>query len=144
MRILAERLGVVLDVSESMQRSLPKITEALKRQMPRTPVLHVDGCRLEDPDPRPRVEGGLAPETVTAIDVLADQAGVTAVLWISDQADPHNRDGIEALDEILEEKGVRLFLLSIRQKPTPSLRRVAEESEGIWEVIPLDPSSKRL
>lgn len=137
MDILAAHLGIVLDVSDSMKPVLPTIQEALRRQMPKTPVLHVDGCKLERPDPRPRIVRGVAPETATAISALGEHAGATAVLWITDLGDPPNKAGLEALDEMLEEREIRLFLLSLKNKPTPSLRKISIESEGVWELVSL-------
>jgi hypothetical protein len=143
MDVQAERLGVVLDISKGMHRSLPAIREALRKQLPRTPVLHVDGCGLEKPDPRPKVINGVAPETVTAVDLLGKHAKIDAVLWISDMGDPPNRAGVEAMAGTLAEHGIRLFLMSLRNKPGPSLRKLAEESKGIWQIVPTSDSKPR-
>ena len=136
MEVQANRLGVVLDISESMKRSLPDIREALRQHLPRTPVLHVDGCGLERPDPRPRIVNGEAPDTVSAVALLGEHAGVTAVLWISDMGDPPNRAGIEAMDEVLAKHQIQLFLMSLKNKPGPSLRKLVEHTEGTWMIVP--------
>ena len=133
--IQAEHLGIVLDISESMNRALPTVKEVLRTKVPKTPVVHVDGCRLEKPAPRAAVEAGTAPEPVTAISALAEKAGADTILWISDQGDPHVRDGIIALDEILTKHELRIFIISLKNKPTPSLRKLTEGSRGKWAMV---------
>jgi len=135
--VTAERLGLVLDISESMTRSLPAVKETLRQQFPKTPALHVDGCGLTKPAPGAKVRNGVADETVTAVDLLARFAQVTAVLWISDMADPPNKDGIQALKEILHRHGITLYLVSVNHEPGPSLRKLVEQGEGGWKVITL-------
>ncbi|MCG8599469.1 MAG: hypothetical protein MI807_04950 [Verrucomicrobiales bacterium] len=133
--VRAEHLGIVLDISESMKPALPAVRADLAAKVPRNPVVHVDGCRLEKPDPGATIQNGLASETVTAMIALAEKAEVDTVLWISDQGDPHVRDGIQFLEKILTEHELKLIVLSLKNKPSPSLRNLAEASEGSWSVV---------
>lgn len=140
--VQAESLGVVLDISESMQRTLPAVRALLLDKLPKTPVLHVDGCALEKPGPRATVKGGVATETVTAVDLLGEFANATAVLWISDMGDPPNHAGIEAMVEMLNKHGITLYLLSLKNQPGPSLRKIVEGTEGTWKVVSLESSGE--
>ena len=138
MSLDAERLGVVLDVSQSMKEALPAIRAELKQKLPRHPVLHVDGCKLEKPEPRARVVNGMAPEAVTAVSTLAELGEVDAVLWISDMGDASNRYGVEAMKEVLATHGLQFYILSVERKPSPGIRKLAEGTDGWWTVTPVD------
>ena len=141
MKLTSGPLGIVLDVSESMNRSMPWIQQTLREKTPRNPVLHVDGCGIERPDPRPRIINGVAPETITAIRMLAEHSTANSILWITDMGDPPNRDGIESLRKVLAEHELQLFLISLKNKPSPSIRKAIEETEGYWELI--DPKAQK-
>lgn len=134
MELEAERLGIVLDVSQSMAGAMPWIQAELKGKLPRSPVLHVDGCKLEKPEPRPQIINGLAPETVTAVDMLASVGKVDAVLWICDMGDASNRYGVVAMEEVLAKYGIQFYVLSIGKRPSPSIRKLAEGTDGWWTV----------
>lgn len=136
--IAAEHLGVVLDISESMNRQLPNLRTALREKLPRTPVLHVDGCALEKPGPQATVRGGVASETVTAVDLLGRFAHASAILWISDLGDPPNRAGIEAMAGILSKHEITLYVLSVKNRPGPAIRELVEVTEGAWKIVELD------
>ena len=133
----ARHLGIVLDISESMNPALPTVRTALREKVPQPPVVQVDGCRLEKPAPRAAMQNGIAPEPITAIIALAEKAGADTVLWISDQGDPHVRDGIIALEDVLTEYDLRLVIISLKNKPNPSLRKLTEGSRGKWAMVQL-------
>ena len=133
--IQSDRLGVVLDISESMKGELPALRDALKKQLPRTPVVHVDGCKIEKPEPRAQMINGVAPDPVTAVATLGELAKVDAVLWLCDMGDPPNKYGIESMAQTLSEHGIKLFLLSVTNKPGPSVRDLAIDSDGDWKLI---------
>ncbi|MEM8953872.1 MAG: hypothetical protein AAGD22_06955 [Verrucomicrobiota bacterium] len=134
MHFYADRLGIVLDVSESMGKELPALRAALKKELPRAPMLQVDGCALEEPEPRAetRIARGMSPDTVTAVKALGEHAGVDAVLWICDMGDPPNRYGVEAMAEVLAARGIRLYLISVASKPGPNVRKMVDGSDGGW------------
>ena len=138
LEVHADSLGVVLDISESMQRSLPAVRVLLRDKLPKNPVLHVDGCALEKPAPQASVKNGVAAETVTAVDLLGKFANASAILWISDMGDPPNRYGVEAMAETLKRHGITLYLLSLKNEPGPSLRKLVEGTEGTWTVVSLE------
>jgi hypothetical protein len=131
----AKNLGIVLDISESMNRALPAVRAALREKVPHSPVVHVDGCSLEKPAPRAAMQNGIAPEPVTAFIALAEKVGVDTIFWNSDQGDPHVRDGIIALEEALTKHKLRLIMVSLKNKPNPSLRKLTEGSRGKWAVV---------
>ena len=135
MNICVDHFGVILDVSESMEKHLPKIRQSLKKKIPRNPVVHVNGCALVKPALRAQLKNGVAPDTVTAAELLGKYAKVNGILWICDQGDPPNRDGVIAMKETLSRYGIQLMLVSIRGKPGPSVRKVIEGTEGIWKVV---------
>ena len=135
MEIMADSLALVVDVSGSMRPCLPAIRMALKRQMPRNPTLHVDGCGIEKPRPQAQIENGVAPETVTAIDILGRHTTATTILWITDLADPPNVDGIKSLEQVLRERELQLLLISVKNGPPPSLQKVLQAREGYWKVV---------
>ncbi|MDF1853711.1 MAG: hypothetical protein P1U85_22955 [Verrucomicrobiales bacterium] len=135
MKVDSSSLAVVLDVSESMKRFLPAIQAELRKRTPKNPTLHVDGTGIEEPDPRPRIVNGVAPETITAIDALSTYSTATTILWITDLGDPPNRNGILSLEKLARDRGLQLLLISVKNKPSPSIRKVIESTEGYWEVI---------
>lgn len=134
MGIATDSLAVVVDVSESMNRHLPAVRETLRRNTPHSPTLHVDGCGVESPDPRPRIRNGTAPETITAITILARHTTARSILWITDMGDAPNHAGLEALERACAEHGIQLFLLSVGDEPPPSIRRIVEGTEGFWQL----------
>ncbi len=134
-KVAAAALAIVLDVSESMNLHLPAIQKSLKEKTPKNPVIHVDGSGVERPEPRARVVHGIAPETITAIETIAQHTTATSILWITDMGDPPNRNGIESLEEVLSTHGLQLILLSTENKPSPSIRKVIGGTEGYWDLI---------
>lgn len=141
MEITADALALVVDISSSMRPFLPSIRKELREKTPRNPVLHVYGCGIERPDPRPRIENGVAPETITAIDALATHTTAWTILWITDMADPPNVDGVASLEKLLGDRGLQLLLISVENRPPPSVQKVIEAREGYWKV--LDPEKLR-
>jgi len=135
MEIAADSLALVVDISTSMDPFLPTIRRELRERMPRNPTLHVYGCVIERPSPRPKIENGVAPETITAIDLLTTHSTATTILWITDMADPPNVDGVAYLDKLLRDKGLQLLLISVKNGPTPSVQKVIEAGEGYWKVV---------
>ncbi|MGB0145214.1 MAG: hypothetical protein ACPGAP_10625 [Akkermansiaceae bacterium] len=77
----------------------------------------------------------MAPETVTAITTLAEHTTATTILWITDMGDPPSKRGVETLVEVLSKHQLQLLLLSVKNKPSPSIRKAIEATEGYWEVI---------
>jgi len=141
MEIAAGSLALVVDISTSMDPFLPTIRRELRERMPRNPTLHVYGCVIERPSPRPQIENGVAPETITAINALATHSTATTILWITDLADPPNVDGIASLEKLLSDKGLQLLLISVKNGPPPSIQKVIEAREGFWKV--LEPEALR-
>jgi len=135
MEVAAHSLALVVDISTSMHPFLPTIRQELRQRTPRNPTLHVYGCGIEKPDPRAHIENGVAPETITAIDTLGTHTTATTILWITDMADPPNVDGIASLEELLNEKGLKLLLISVGNGPQPSIQKVIESREGYWKVL---------
>ncbi|MFT5465980.1 MAG: hypothetical protein ACI8UO_001077 [Verrucomicrobiales bacterium] len=138
MDVYGEHLGVVLDISESMTRKLPAVRAALREKMPKTPVLHVDGCGLEKPGPQATIKGGVASETVTAVNLLGEFAHANAILWISDMGDSPNHSGIKAMAEALSKHEITLYILSLGNAPGPALRKLVEQTEGAWKAVALE------
>lgn len=132
--IQAKSLGIVLDVSESMERALPTIQAELKRKASRNPVLHVDGTGIIRPAPDAGVTDGVASDTLTALSVFSEHTTAETVLWITDLADPLNRSGLDALEEFCRDSGPRLLLLSVGAEPPRSLRVIMDAHEGAWHV----------
>lgn len=141
MEISANSLALVVDVSGSMHPFLSAINHELKRQLPRNPALHVEGTAVEKPKPNTRIENGVAPETITAIESLATVTTATTILWITDFKDAPNVDGMRHLKEVLEEHGLVLHLVSVGNRPPPSIQRIIESREGYWLVV--DPETLR-
>jgi hypothetical protein len=135
MEIAAESLALVVDVSSSMRPVLPSIRRELRQKMPRNPTLHVLGTGIERPRARPQIEKGVAPETITAINTLATLSTATTILWITDMADPPNVDGVASLQELLNDRGLQLLLISFGNRPPPSVQKVIESREGYWKLV---------
>ncbi|WP_158279853.1 hypothetical protein [Coraliomargarita sinensis] len=141
LEVATDSLALVVDVSSSMRPFLPTIRSELREQTPRNPTLHVNGCGVEKPDPRPQIVDGVAPETITAIDTLATVTTAKAILWITDMADPPNVAGVESLKEVLRRYGLQLYLICVTNGPPPSIEKLLVDMEGHWVV--LEPKNLR-
>jgi len=141
MEIVAESMALVLDVSSSMGPFLPAIKKELAARTPRNPALHVAGTGVERPRPRPEIVNGVAPETINAIDMLTAHTTAGTILWITNMADPPNVDGVASLNELVQDRGLTLLLISVGNRPPPSIQKVIEGREGYWKVV--DPQKLR-
>ena len=67
--------------------------------------------------------------------MLGEHAHVRAVLWICDMGDPPNKYGIESMAETLNKHEITLYLISVTNKPGPSVRKLVEQTEGEWILV---------
>lgn len=137
MAVKAERLGVVVDDSGSMELELPNVFADIQAGFPGALIARVDGCYVNQVGPgkpiEPLVErvltAGKAHGTAlrTPRDASVEEAIVGLVLvdrcdaiyWYTDLRDSQIEGGMGALAAFLKEHNVRWYLRSSAGKPWP-------------------------
>ena len=142
MPVKAERLGVILDVSNSMQSAITKCKVDIDRGFPDSPVATVEGCSVNR-FPEPSQAGGphtsfirassTDSSTVAAIQSLVINDKVDAIFWFSDLADLTENSPLAALAAWLKERGVRLYVRKVYSRPSAAVIEAVEATGGDWE-----------
>ncbi|MDX6766248.1 MAG: hypothetical protein SFU85_05615 [Candidatus Methylacidiphilales bacterium] len=159
----ANRLGVLLDVSGSMQGILPEVIEQIGRQFQDYVLVLVPGCSVESrPFPatfdRMDFEGGqglfyfppaligilrklpqspfLGPDADAGqgLEYIIGRLDVDAIYWFSDFQDPVAAPRMAQLGDLLQERHVRLYLNSVESRPHPAILRSVEQSGGDSQI----------
>jgi hypothetical protein len=150
MNIKARRLGVVLDVSGSMNEEIMEVRKEIRRDFSRAVVVEVVGCRLdwsgEDPSFDPGDSQNAPPlgkhaESVNgAVQMLIARARVDAIFWFSDLNDAQTKAGRERLAHLLgahfgsERNPVKFYVQSVDREPSEALASLAKRSGGATKV----------
>ncbi len=138
--VKARRLGVVLDISGSMQVHLPGVKKELRRTFSQAKIVEVEGCglhwnRSSAPEKQEVRLRSSADSVVEAVEMLVADAKVDAIYWFSDLQDGESEQGLSRLGELLNlEKGkgraVRLYIRSLERKPSTKLAAIVRTSGG--------------
>lgn len=145
--VKAQRLGVVLDTSGSMQDDLPKVKREIRRGFRDAETVEVVGCHLRlagallDQDANRKIKlRREAGSVLEAIEMLVVDGKVDAIYWFSDLLDGEDANGLAKLAEFLriEEaragRSVKLYVRSLQREPSEELRSIIKRSGGEIDV----------
>lgn len=148
--VKAKNLGVVLDVSGSMQEELPGVRKELRSAFRSAKIVEVEGCGLhwnkpeEEGEERRRSRReeerkirlrSTADSVIEAVEMLVVDGKIDALYWFSDLQDGESQAGLERLGELLSLKkgkgrAVRLYVRSLEREPSRKLAAIARASGG--------------
>ena len=141
--VKAKTLGLILDVSGSMEEELPKVKREVRRAFKDAKTVEVVGCRVdwteptdadddEKRDPKLKKE---AKSVIEAVEMLVGDGRVDALYWFSDLQDGETEAGLDSLRELLKlERGkaraVKFYIRSLGKEPSPELASIVKASGG--------------
>lgn len=139
--VKSNRLGVILDVSGSMEEHLRVVRRDIRTAFRSAETVEVEGCRL---DAHAKKEGEELPpvklkskadSVIEAVEMLVVHRKIDALYWFSDLQDGETKEGLARLGELLRlEKGrgraVRLYIRTLKVKPSTELTRIVRASGG--------------
>ncbi len=149
MKIKARRLGVVLDVSGSMDRQIRAVRQEIRKNFSNASIVEVVGCSLDWLKDDPRFDlkqaRGMrlvknADSVVEAVEVLIAGGKVDAIFWFSDLMDSQSPSGLKRLSHLLgtqfasERRPVKFYVQSVGGKPSTALAGIAKRSGGAVKV----------
>lgn len=149
MKVVAQRLGVILEQSPATRRLMPKLVEEIQRSFPRSFCASVVNCEIEMPrgETFESLLGKAArgkshanslamqinePNTLTAILTLVEVDRVDAIIWYSDIHFNQDPTVMAQIKDYLIGKNVR-FYLRIAGSDTmvkEPMKRLVEETGG--------------
>lgn len=144
--------GVVLDISGSMSPYVALLRVKIANEFSDASCREITGCSLltrEDEDlwdgpcGYPACwYGGEYDDTLEAIEELVEE-GVDTIYWFCDLQDPESDRALEALNKLLEQNHVKLYIRSFDKSPNSQLREIVEKSGGdVGNRIPAQTVSK--
>lgn len=149
MKIKARRLGVVLDVSGSMDSQIRAVRQEIRKSFSNASIVAVEGCSLDwlEDDPRFDLQQAKgkrlvknADSVVEAVEVLIVAGKVDAIFWFSDLMDSQSPSGLQRLSHLLgtqfasERRPVKFYVQSVGKKPSTALAGIAKRSGGAVKV----------
>ena len=148
MRIKSRRLGVILDVSGSMNDEIREVKKDIKRNFNRATVVEVSGCRLDYDGDSPQFDATtskidykpIAKSVTDAAEMLVADRKVDAIYWFSDLNDPHTKAGTERLSHLLgthfgsERRPILFYVRSVDREVPQALESIARRSGGAVKV----------
>jgi len=116
--IQAGKLGVILDVSSSMNPYITRLKREIRKEFSNAKIADVYGCLL-------------IPEcaTMRAFQDLINQ-DVDTIYWFCDLQDLQEQEGLEILNKILKEKNIKLYIKSMDKQPNPQLKSIISSTGG--------------
>lgn len=141
--VKAKTLGLVLDVSGSMESHLPKVKREVRKAFKDAKTVEVEGCQLdwreptaEEPDEDREIKlKKEAKSVIEAIEMLVGDGRADAIYWFSDLQDLQTEAGLARLRELLKlERGkaraVKFYIRSLGKEPSPELAAIVRASGG--------------
>jgi len=119
-KIIAKKLGVILDISPSMSLYIPRLKSEIEENFKNAKFIEVNGCAVRQSSP-----------TTYAVEDLASK-GVDAIYWFCDLQDNRTNDGMEKIKQILRSKGIRLYVKSLDFAPDEQLQSIIISSGGTF------------
>jgi len=140
MEVRAMRLGVILDVSGSMQEKLPEVKREVRRAFRLAKTVDVEGCRLDWKAPaesevhRVRLKDK-ADSVIEAVEMLVVDGKVDALYWFSDLQDGETEAGLARLRELLQvgqgkAAPVRFYIRTLEREPSRELKVIVRATGG--------------
>jgi hypothetical protein len=141
--VKAKTLGLILDVSGSMEEELPKVKREVRRAFKDAKTVEVMGCRVDwtaqaetDEDGKRELKlKGDAKSVIEAVEMLVGDGRADAIYWFSDLQDGETEAGLARLRDLLKlERGkaraVKFYIRSLGQEPSPELAAIVKASGG--------------
>lgn len=141
--VKAKTLGLILDVSGSMESHLPKVKREVRKAFKDAKTVEVEGCRVDWTEPVETAEDekreiklkGEAKSVIEAVEMLVGDGRADAIYWFSDLQDGETEAGLARLRDLLKlERGkaraVKFYIRSLGQEPSPELAAIVEASGG--------------
>jgi hypothetical protein len=126
-RVQCGRLGVLLDVSPSMEPYLQSLRAEIARHFADAKYREEGNCMLST-SPGPRAGGNLR-----KLKELIGPEGCDGVYWFSDFQDRREPQAVEELRGLLRERGVKLYVRSLQRSPQVMVD-LASESGGEFKA----------
>ena len=117
-KIIAKKIGVILDVSGSMQPYIYRLKEEINSNFKDAKYEEVNGCGIRESSP-----------TICAMEDLSSQ-GVDTIYWFCDLQDYRNQIGMQKMKTILASRGIRLYVKSLDCPPDETLRQIINNTKG--------------
>lgn len=117
-KIIAKKIGVILDVSGSMQPYISILKEEINSNFKDAKYEEVNGCGIRESSP-----------TICAMEDLSNQ-GVDTIYWFCDLQDYRNQIGMQKMKTILASRGIRLYVKSLDCPPDETLRQIINNTKG--------------
>jgi len=142
MGIDAKRLGIILDISSSMNDELPLVRHEIYQKFPDAIIIEVRGCALDYSagddvlNKRFGTRKFVSISTLNAIELLIDASRIDAVYWFSDLQDLQTNTGKNRLRGLLglipnsQRRLVKLYVQSVGRNPSRKLCAIAKDSGG--------------
>ena len=137
-RVQAQTLGVILDVSGSMASYLETLRQQIRRSFSDALFREVSGCSIltQDNLRRYQQEGfdsqldSIMPE----VEELVREYQIDSLYWFSDLEDQQDSEALAWLGEILNSGKVRFYVRSVGSKPNPNLQDLVLRTGGELKV----------
>lgn len=138
--VKAMRLGVILDVSGSMEEELPGVKREIRKAFRQAETVEVEGCRLDwreaagAEDQKVKLKKN-ADSVIEAVEMLVVDGKVDAIYWFSDLQDGESEEGLQRLRTLLRaERGkgraVRFYIRSLEREPSEELAAIVKATDG--------------
>lgn len=130
--IQASKLGVVLDVSNSIKPYVPSLRKEIEKNFEDAVVKEVFGCffTLKDPTHATLPIKSVYPHMVD----LIKKDGCDAIYWFSDLQDKVEEDTVKKFSALVRINKVRFYIISVGKEPHPDLAALAKRSGGSVRV----------
>lgn len=137
LNVIGERLGVILDISESMQRYLPELRSEIGAKFRNANFLEVEGCLLEPSSNREELPASRRYSVMNAMRELVEADKVDSIYWFCDLQDERTDQALAELRALLIEPDsgspTRLYVRSTDDLPGKTLADIIATSGGAFE-----------
>lgn len=116
--IKAKKLGVIFDVSFSMNPYTEMVEKEIKKSFPNAIICYVDGCSIDSQT-----------KSIRAFEVLTIE-NVDAIYWFCDLQDPQTKDGLYFLQDLLKSHKIKLYIKSMDKHPNSMLKSIISSTGG--------------
>ena len=138
--VQGEKLGVILDVSGSMQRYLARLRSEIRVSFPDAEFREVEGCFLEPADPLfiPDHSTASRDSVMDAITELVQSHQIDSIYWFCDLQDERTEEAVRQLRAMSlgrneNQRGFRLYIRSTDELPDAGLEDIIRSSGGAFE-----------
>ena len=154
MKITSRRLGVVLDVSGSMDAQIRAVKNEIRKNFSSSTVIEVVGCSLDWREKDPSFDFKKSKGTVRykknagsvaeAVEILIAHTNVDAIFWFSDLNDPRSKEGLQRLSHLLgtqfgsDRRPVKFYVQSVDEEPDATLIGICKRSGGLTKIYKFD------